>query len=103
MNKYVATYAQGNIAWIDARNLLEACIEADKLQEDHKEIPLPPKRFEDYKKSNWSEEISKRETSEYQDWKYEKARIEFYNITRRNNLIKVQEFMPKYENAIVEN
>jgi len=93
MNKYVALYKQGQMAWINAIDLVDAANKAKALEEREQEVPKPPKRFEEYRKCDWSETISVRESDEYKKWKLDKQRIESYNKGRRMNLYCVKEFM----------
>ena len=94
MTKYIALYKQGEMAWINAINLVDAANKAKALEEPEQDIPEAPKRFEEYHKCDWTETISVRESKEYQQWRLDKQRIEGYNKGRRAGLYKVQEFMP---------
>ena len=93
MNKYVAQYQQGDAIWINANSLLEAAQKAQDSVQEHRAIPMPPKRFIEYKKSDWSDEISVQESPEYIEKKQKKSRIEYYNNTRRINPIRIHQFM----------
>lgn len=98
MNKYIALYKQGPMAWINAESFLEATKKAIDMLEPEKEIPVfLGYKTEQYKSAWFVEKEKRRETSEYQQWKIDKQRIESYNKGRRVGLYKVQEFMPKID------
>lgn len=88
--KYIATYEQGKMAWLNAGSFKEAVSEALELESPEIPIPPAPTRFTELEIPYFGSR--KIETEEYRNWRREKERIENWNQNRRVELSCVKKF-----------